>query len=146
MKIFLDTSSLFKLYHQEAGTAEMEQIFAQAKTTHVFLSELTKVEFASTVWKKVRTKEITAAQANVTITLFETDFAKYTFATTDSLLLEQARQLTIKYGLEGLRTLDSIQLATCLVLASEVTVFFTADKLLKTLLEAEGLPTEMPSR
>ena len=94
----------------------------------------------------MRTKEITAEQANVTITLFEADFAKYTFATTDSLLLEQARQLTIKYGLEGLRALDSIQLATCLVLASEVTVFFTADKLLKTLLEVEGLLTEMPSQ
>ena len=114
MKIFLDRSSLFKLYHQEAGTAELEQVFARGNITHVFLSEITKVEFASTVWKKVRTKEITAAQADATITLFETDFAKYTFATTDSLLLEQARQLTVKYGLQGLRTLDSIQLATCL--------------------------------
>lgn len=145
MKIFLDTSSLFKLYHQEAGTAELEQVFAQGNITHVYLSELTKVEFASTVWKKVRTKEITAAQAMTTIALFEVDFAKYTFATTDSLLLEQARQLVIKYGLEGLRTLDSIQLASCLVLAQEVAVFFTADKLLKTLLEAEGLPTEAPA-
>lgn len=144
MKIFLDTSSLFKLYHQKAGTAELEQVFAQGKISHVYLSEITKVEFASTVWKKVRTKEITAAQANATIALFEADFGKYTFATTDSLLLEQARQLVIKYGLEGLRTLDSIQLASCLVLAQEVAVFFTADKLLNTLLEAEGLPTEMP--
>jgi hypothetical protein len=94
----------------------------------------------------VRTKEITAAQANATVMLFEADFAKHTFATTDSLLLEQARQLVIKYGLEGLRTLDSIQLATCLLLAQEVAVFFTADKLLKTLLGAEGLPTELPVR
>jgi predicted nucleic acid-binding protein len=49
MKIFLDTSLLFKLYHQEADTAELEQIFALGNVTHVFLSELTKVEFASTV-------------------------------------------------------------------------------------------------
>ena len=145
MKIFLDTSSLFKLYHQEAGTTELEQVFARGNITHVFLSEITKVEFASTVWKKVRTKEVTAAQADATITLFEADFAKYTFATTDSLLLEQARQLTVKYGLQGLRTLDSIQLATCLVLAQEAAVFFTADKLLKTLIETEGLATELPA-
>lgn len=116
----------------------------RVKSATFIYPTITKVEFASTVWKKVRTKEITAAQANVTIALFEADFAKYTFATTDSLLLEQARQLTIKYGLEGLRTLDSIQLATCLVLAQEMAVFFTADKLLKTLLEAKCLPTEMP--
>ena len=30
MKIFLDTSSLFKLYHREADTAIIEQIFSQA--------------------------------------------------------------------------------------------------------------------
>lgn len=106
---------------------------------------LTKVEFATTVWKKVQTKEITAAQSTTTSALFESDFAEYTFATTDSLLLEQARQLVIKYGLEGRRTLDSIQLASCLVLAQEVAVFFTAGKLLKTLLEAEGLPIEVPA-
>lgn len=125
MRIFLDTSSLFKLYHQEAGTAELEQLFTQTSITHIFLAEITKIEFASTVWKKVRIKEITAQQANVTTALFEADFAKYTFATTDSLLVEQARKLTIKYGLEGLRTLDSIQLATCLTLRQEVVVFFT---------------------
>ena len=39
MKIFLDTSSLFKLYHQEAGTAELEQVFAQGKISHVYLSD-----------------------------------------------------------------------------------------------------------
>lgn len=40
MKIFLDTSSLFKLYHQEDGTQELEQLFSQAKITHIYLSKL----------------------------------------------------------------------------------------------------------
>jgi PIN domain nuclease of toxin-antitoxin system len=56
MKIFLDTSSLFKLYHQETGTQELEKIFELAKITHIFLSEITKLEFSSTVWKKVRNR------------------------------------------------------------------------------------------
>ena len=115
MKLFLDTSSLFKLYHQEAGTAELETLFTQKRITQIFLSEITKIEFASTVWKKVRTKEITTEQAEITLTLFEADFAKYSFIATDSLLLEQTRKLTTKYGAAGLRTLDSIQLATCLI-------------------------------
>jgi predicted nucleic acid-binding protein len=59
MKIFLDTSSLFKLYHREADTVIIEQIFSQLTVTNVYLSEITKVEFTSSVWKKVRTKEIT---------------------------------------------------------------------------------------
>ena len=145
MKIFLDTSSLFKLYHQELGTEELESVFSQVKITHIFLSEITKVEFTSTVWKKVRTKEITSKQAETTLELFESDFEKYNFVATDSLILEQARNLTTKYGLDGLRTLDSIQLSTCILLVKQADIFFTSDILLKTLIQAEGLRTEMPS-
>ena len=59
MKIFLDTSSLFKLYHREADTVELERNLSAITITSIYLSEITKVEFTSTVWKKVRTKEIT---------------------------------------------------------------------------------------
>jgi uncharacterized protein len=145
MKIFLDTSSLFKLYHQEVGTEDLEKVFSQAIITHIFLSEVAKVEFTSTIWKKVRTKEVTVAQAEVTLALFESDFGKYNFVTTNSLILEQARNLTTKYGIEGLRTLDSIQLSTCIALAKQVDAFYTADKLLQALIEREGLPIKMPN-
>ena len=50
MKIFLDTSSLCKLYHQE--TEELEEVFSQVKITHIYLSEIAKVEFTSTVTKR----------------------------------------------------------------------------------------------
>jgi hypothetical protein len=75
----------------------------------------------------------------------KTDFEKYTFVATDSFIVEQARTLTSKYGLQGLRTLDSIQLSTSITLIEQVDIFFTADKLLKSLFIAEKLPTEMPS-
>ena len=145
MKIYLDTSSIFKLYHEEEGTEEFEKVFSQAKITEIFLSELAKVEFTSTIWKRVRTKEITSEQANITLELFESDFSKYNFVATDSLILEQARNLVTKYGIEGLRTLDSIQLSTCITLTKEVDIFYTADKLLQTLIEKEGLLTKIPS-
>lgn len=145
MKIFLDTSSLFKLYHEENGTEELEQLFSQVKITDIYLSELAKVEFTSTIWKRVRTKEITVEQAEMTLELFESDFVKYNFVTTDSLILEQARNLVTKYGIEGLRTLDSIQLSTCITLIKQVDAFYTADKLLRTLIEREGLATQMPN-
>lgn len=145
MKIFLDTSALFKLYHQEAGTVQLEAVFTQANITHVFLSEIAKVEFASAIWKKVRTKEISEQQARTTLQLFEEDFRNYSFIVTDSLILEEARMLMTKYGTQGLRTLDSIQLSTCCMLSGQVDVFFTADALLQTLLEAEGLRTQISS-
>jgi len=40
MKIFLDTSSLLKLYNKEADTAELELIFSTVKITDIFLSEI----------------------------------------------------------------------------------------------------------
>ena len=146
MKIFLDTSSLFKLYHREADTEELERNLSAITITSIFLSEIAKVEFTSTVWKKVRTKEITEIEAQNTLYLFETDFEKYHFVTSDSIIIEQARLFTSKYGIKGLRTLDSIQLSTAVSLFEKVDQFFTADNLLQSLFVAENLPTNLPSR
>jgi uncharacterized protein len=141
MNIFLDTCSLFKLYHREAGSEDLQQLFSVLAITTIFLSDLTKIEFTSTIWKKVRTKEITEIQAQTTLALFEADFDKFSFVVTDSLVIEQARLLVSKYGIKGLRTLDSIQLSTAISLREKVGLFCTADKLLLSLFEAENLPT-----
>ena len=37
MKIFLDTSILFKLYHREAGKAELERDLSTITITGIFL-------------------------------------------------------------------------------------------------------------
>ena len=92
----------------------------------------------------MRTKEITEIEARETLIFFENDFSKYIFVATNSLIIEQARNLTNLYGKEGLRTLDSIQLSTCVELENQVDIFFTADKLLKRLLNLKGLSTEFP--
>lgn len=145
MKIFLDTSSLFKLYHRESDTALVEQIFYKFNITNVYLSEITKIEFASAIWKKFRTNEITEIQALTTLSLFEKDIDKYTFVVTNSIVIEKAIKLISKYGFKGLRTLDSLQLSSAISLKSEVDLFVTSDSLLKFLLNQENLPTEIVS-
>lgn len=142
MKVFLDTPSLFKLYHREADSAMVENVFTQNTITDVFLSEICKLEFASTVWKKVRTQEITAVQATAVTEAFEKDFGKYTFVQVDAILIEQARNLLTFYGRQGLRTLDSIQLSTAILIRNRADLFLCADKLLKTFFVAELLPVE----
>ena len=42
MKLFLDTSSLIKLYHIEDGTVEIENLFIKFKVTDVFISNFLK--------------------------------------------------------------------------------------------------------
>lgn len=44
MNIFLDTSSLFKLYHKEDGTEELMAIFNNHSITGIYLAEITLVE------------------------------------------------------------------------------------------------------
>ena len=93
--------------------------------------------------EKLRTGEINESEAKTTLQLFETDYVKYSFIVVDSILMEQARSLVSKYGVKGLRTLDSIQLSTSISLSNEVELFITSDYLLKLFLKLEGLQTEI---
>jgi predicted nucleic acid-binding protein len=143
MKIFLDTSALIKLYHQESGTQEIESLFKNFKITAIYLSELAKIEFTSTIWKKVRTKEISENTAKITITFLETDFDKFSFISIDSMILEQSRLLFSDYGVYGLRTLDAIQLSTAISLKTYSDLFIISDIHLKSFFEKEGLKTNI---
>ena len=44
MKIYLDTSSLFKLYKRETGSEEVEDALSNNHLAGVFLSEITTLE------------------------------------------------------------------------------------------------------
>lgn len=144
MKIFLDTSALFKLYHNEFGSDELKNLFQNFSITSVYLSEITKLEFASTTWKKVRKGEINSIEAKILIQQFETDFKKYSFISIDTIVNQLAANCLEKYGKSGLRTLDSLQLATCIFLTENVNLFLTYDNKLKEFLQQEKLPISLP--
>ena len=139
MKIFLDTSSLIKLYHTEIGTDFLDKVFEDFEINEIFLSGIAKVEFSSAIWKKVRTKDLTSVEAGDIIDSFNDDYGNYTFIDLDAELISTARDLVSKYGLKGLRTLDSFQLASILKIKSELSFAITADDLLKSLIESEGI-------
>lgn len=141
MKIFLDTSVLVKLYHQEDETDALDLFFSTSKITAIYLSEITKIEFESTFWKKVRTKELSEPEALRILEIFERDSFKYLFTPTDTIVIERARVLISNYGIKGLRTLDAIQLATAVLLSPQVDLFLTSDNLLKLFFEIEKLKT-----
>ena len=139
MNIFLDTSCLFKLYHYENDTQKIIDTIAKNNVTIIFLSELAKIEFTSTIWKKVRTLEFTELRRKTIYSRFESDFESYSFIPADKILMDCARNLVDKYGKQGLRTLDSIQLATALSLKNECELFITTDKLLDNFFKQESL-------
>jgi uncharacterized protein len=141
MKIYLDTSSLIKLYHTESGTDELDNLFEKNSIEEIFLSEITKIEFNSAIWKKVRTKDLTNDEALEIINSFENDYNNYSFVDSSNDLILQAKDLVTKYGIQGLRTLDSIQLASIISIRSDLSFAITADNLLRTLINLEGIET-----
>jgi predicted nucleic acid-binding protein len=142
MKIFLDTSSLIKLYHSEKGTENLDKLFDEYAIEEIYLCDISKIEFNSAIWKKVRTKELNEDIANELIKSFEADYDNYSFIEISSELIENARDLVNKYGSKGLRTLDSFQLSSSLKVKNEISFAISADDLLMRLIELEGIKTK----
>ena len=141
MKIFLDTSSLFKLYHFEIDTDKLMDLFKTNKIETIFLAEITKIEFDSVVWKKFRKNEIDETKVLTIIKNFNKDSKKFSFIKDNSKLRLIAKGLVSKYGKQGLRTLDSLQLSSAISINDTIDLFINSDKLLQKLFELEGLKT-----
>ena len=88
-------------------------------------------------------RNLTAEEAKAVIKEFNRNAIKYEFYEVSPKVLEIAENLVNKYGVEGLRSLDSIQLATAVLLKNDVDIFKTSDKLLEKLMLAEGLTTDI---
>ncbi len=138
MRIFLDTSSLIKLYHFEIGTLELDVFFEENSITEICLSELTKIEYDSAIWKKVRVGDLNKTESEALISSFRADYGKYTFINLNTKTVEKSQKLIATYGMEGLRTLDSLQLASALIEQTEIDFFISSDKLLNKLAEKEN--------
>ncbi len=138
MNIFLDTSSLFKLYHSEAGTDELMAFFKSHKIENIFLAEITLVEFSSVVWRKVRMKELDAKHAQVLIGKFDGDSKGFNFVPDNIKLKTTSQELLRKHWNMGLRTLDSLQLSSALSCSKQIHHFFTSDSVLSEIANMEG--------
>lgn len=142
MKVFFDTSSLFKLYHKEVGTDELMRLFTETGIEAIYLAEITKIEFSSVVWKKCRKNEIDENSASQLIEKFDRDSHKFSYIPEGQALRHQALGLIGKHWKEGLRTLDSLQLASALKVKNQIELFLISDKLLSKIAQTEGLASK----
>jgi uncharacterized protein len=140
MKVFLDTSSLVKLYHQEEGTDELLAFLAKG-VDEVWLSELAMVEFRSALWKKVRTGELRKDDAVHVMDCFSDDQEKFRWVHLETAITRIALSTIMRHGAKGLRTLDSIQLACALFLKAQDLICLTSDTLLKSFFQMENIAT-----
>lgn len=138
MIAYLDTSSLFKLYHSEEDSERLSEILAK-KDYLIYLSGIARIEFVSAIWKRIRNKELKQEIGEGIIACFETDSENFCWVELKKELVIESARLIKKYGKNGLRTLDSFQLACALTLIDEDCHYFTSDKILKKLFKEEKL-------
>ncbi len=138
---FCDTSAIIKLYHNEAGTDQMENIFNDIQSDMI-ISELTTVEFYSALTKKVRTGEITNEAKNEAARNFRKDCQeRFVVIPLDSGTMKDARTIINQHGTQfSIRTLDAIQLAVCMKEQSSYDLRFACSDLhLIRICELEGI-------
>ena len=142
---FCDTSAIIKLYHVEIGTDYMELIFGDNQCA-IMISELTLVEFDSSVSKKVRTGDITESAKNEAIKNFKKDCRdRFIVNLLDSRIIRSARKIINKHGNKlSIKTLDALQLGACLVEEQEGLYFVCADSRLNKICKLDGVSTINP--
>jgi uncharacterized protein len=140
---FLDTSALVKRYHDELGTAWVDNLFSNSSAT-VVVSRLSVVEVVSALALKVRTGELGHPDYVVARKKFlgEVKSRKLLVARLLAVHYREAERLIDRHApLRRLRTLDAIQLAVAKdqQLHGRSDHFVTADIALLEVGQLEGL-------
>lgn len=142
MTTFADSSALVKLYADEAGHEEVRSLSAVAVT------QIARVEVPSAFWRKQRTGELDASDAQLLTAEFEADYfgtedesPRFAVAVVTSEILDEAARLCARHGL---RAYDAVQLATAIAVrtadpsCTDLAVF---DTTLRNAAAAEGFRT-----
>jgi uncharacterized protein len=140
-RFFFDTSVLIKLYHEENGTAFLDQLLIEQQPI-IVISDLSIIEMISALARKVRTQDVTTEMFEQVVTAFEKDVPAFERLPLNRAVQNRAIALLKKYGLEqGLRTLDALQLASALIgnEKAPLDMFIAADKTLANVAKKEAL-------
>jgi predicted nucleic acid-binding protein len=138
--LFLDTSSLVKLYVEEAGRDEVVALCRSATTLAV--SALAEFEFLSAIGRRRADGELTAKGYEQTRAAFYADWSEiFVHQPLSDAVMTEVRTLLSAYRL---RTLDAFQLASAITYSNvhgNKPVFVTADAALRDIAEREGFET-----
>lgn len=143
---FFDTSALVKRYHDEVGTAAVDEAFDD-EDAFCLISDLTVVECHSAFAKKVRTQEIGVEDYRVTMQrlMQDVDRSVLRLRTLGEQEKKQAISFLRSYGTShGLRTLDALQCAVLHNAERPLDRVYCADRRFISVLEAEGFAVMNP--
>ncbi|HNU91663.1 MAG TPA: type II toxin-antitoxin system VapC family toxin [Spirochaetota bacterium] len=134
MTLFFDTSALIKRYVIEEGSKKVDELMDKADT--IIVSVITEIEAYSTFKRLLIEKAISDTDYKTLLNEFDIDYPYFTHIIFDNLITSNAKLLIDKYQL---KTLDSIQLGTALLLKDEIDYFIVCDSKLVKAGKKEGL-------
>ena len=140
MQYFFDTSAVVKIYHQEQGSETIIPLYRGDEV--ILISELSKVEFLSTVHKKLRTGEITEETLEVLNKRFFADCSdRFIVIHVASFIIDEALNILNTHGRTNhIFALDALQIATFSTINEKDITFVCADKRLTSLIKKMGNP------
>lgn len=145
MNYYFDTSSLVKIYHPEDGSKAVLELYKGAET--IFISELSKIEFLSTIYRKFRENEINSETLNALAARFQDDIeTRYELLEFSSLVFEESYRLVCDFAQKySLKTLDNFQFAFFTTYCEEDDIFVCSDRKLASIVELEGITVFVPT-
>jgi predicted nucleic acid-binding protein len=135
--VYLDTSSLVKLYAPEMESAVIKQLVETAEV--IATSQLAYVEARAAFARKRRERGLTPKDYRTVVQDFEDDWESYFVVDASSALVKLAGNLTEKHALRGY---DAIHLASAVTLqqqADRPVTFSCFDTRLSLAARREGL-------
>jgi predicted nucleic acid-binding protein len=137
MNLYLDTSSLFKLYVEEPGSHAIEALASRAETVHT--SRVAYAEFRGSIARARRDHRVPDVAYSEALGDFENSWLTYSVHEVTEALVRRAGELAAKHYLRGF---DAIHLASAITLQEELgepVTFSASDDRLMSAAAAEGL-------
>jgi len=145
--VYWDTSALIKRYHQEKGSDKVNEIFSAVieRRQQAFISYLGVLESLSAITRRKRHLHGKYNLIVKTVIKEITDY--FTIIPIDDEIMELSMKMIFKYGL---RTLDSIHLATAVhisrYLHTNEIMFISSDEELLHAAKMEGFEILNPEK
>lgn len=152
MILFLDASSLVKLYQEEAGAETMRELFRRPELRGAFfVTELVSLEVLVRLTKEARSGVRKERRRLRRVLKAHADHrhAHLTVVEVETELFGVAESIAIKYSDSGAGTLDLLHAASAQQVranADEPLVFVAADRKLRALAERIGFRTFDPEK
>lgn len=137
MILYLDTSSLVKLYIREAGTDEVKELLSKARV--VATSQVAYAEACAAFARKYRQGDLSKGQYHTLANNLRQDWGGYFALDVSWPVAKVAGELAERHPLRGL---DCIHLASALVIKARLesaVIFSSADGRLEEAAAAESL-------